>query len=137
MNSFSPGTVGLYNPSLFYNQDYFLSGWLLKVIYLKFRYLFFHYYFDQLLIADATISVKNSWFFFPKKFWKKTPSKVTLKYSNVLFNYDPSYRQKKLCSKMWLMDQLFIKLGLSLIWTKMHFRFVLIFTFSQRKNQLN
>ena len=67
--------------------------------------------------ADATIfSKKLRNFFCPQKVEKKTPSKVAQKNSNPLFfPYCPELpkrpKQKNSCSKLWLIDQLYIELG--------------------------
>ena len=58
---------------------------------------------------------KKSKYFFLKiyikiyKKLKKPPSKVAQKNSNPIFSLRP--KEKNSCSKMWLIDQLFIELG--------------------------
>ena len=64
---------------------------------------------------STMFSKKNSFFFALKKL-KKPPSKVAQKNSNPhFFPYCPELpkqpKQKNLCSKMWLIDQLYIELG--------------------------
>ena len=63
----------------------------------------------QLFSAAAKIFSKQFEVFFC------TPSKVTQKNSNPLFSLLPELhkwpKQKDLCSKMWLIDQLYIELG--------------------------
>ena len=54
--------------------------------------------------------------FLPTKSWKKSPSKVAQKNSNLLFfpyctELPKLPKQKNSCSKMWLIDQLYIELG--------------------------
>ena len=74
----------------------------------------------QLISADATIFSKQCYVsFLPQKVEKKTPSKVAQKNSNPpLFSLLPELpkrpKQKNSCSKMWLIDQLYIELGLGL-----------------------
>ena len=74
----------------------------------------------QLFSADATIFKK--FFFAHKKLKKKPPSKVAQKYSKKVFlhyclDLPKRHKEKNLCSKMWLIDQLYIKLGIrSLTW---------------------
>ena len=69
----------------------------------------------QFFSADATI-FSNIFFFFAHKKLKKPPSKVAQKNSNPLFfPYCPELpkrpKQKNSCSKVWLIDQLYLKLG--------------------------
>jgi hypothetical protein len=71
----------------------------------------------QLISADATIFSKQCYVsFLPQKVEKKPPSKVAQKNSNPLFfslmpELPKRPKQKNSCSKMWLMDQPYIKLG--------------------------
>ena len=69
----------------------------------------------QLFSAAAKIFLKSFKFFFAHKKLKKTPSKVAQKNSNPFFFLLPELpkglKQKDLCSKMWLIDQLYIELG--------------------------
>ena len=70
---------------------------------------FSHLYIKQLFSLDAKI------FFLVSENLKKTPSKVA-KNKLILFPYCPELpkwpKQKNLCSKMWLIDQMHIKLGI-------------------------
>ena len=73
----------------------------------------------RLFSADATIFL-NLKFYFAHKKLKNPPSKVAQKNSNPLFfPYCPELpkrpKQKNSCSKMWLIDHLYIKLGLLLL----------------------
>ena len=67
----------------------------------------------QLFSADATIFIrkkKNA----HKKFKKNTLKSCSEKLKSTFFPYCPELpKQKNSCSKMWLIDQLYIKLGLS------------------------
>ena len=59
---------------------------------------------------------KKKFIFFALKKLKKTPSKVAQKYSTCFLHYCPELlkqpKQKNSCTKMWLIDQLYLKLGL-------------------------
>ena len=76
-------------------------------------------YSEQLLrvVFSTFCGQKNLNFLFAnKKLKKKTPSKVAQKNSNPHFSLLPELlkrpKQKNSCFKMWLIDQLYIKLGL-------------------------
>ena len=67
----------------------------------------------QLFVRMLQYLKKN--YFFAHKKLKKPPSKVAQKYSFFFLHYCPELpkwpKQKNSCSKMWLIDQLYIKLA--------------------------
>ena len=67
----------------------------------------------QLFSADATIFSKIFWIFFcPQKVEKTTLKSCSEKLKSTFFPYCPELpKQKNSCSKMWLIDQLYIELG--------------------------
>ena len=70
----------------------------------------------QLFSADATIFKKKLSFFLPTKNWKNHPQKLLRKTQIHFFYLLPELprrpKQKNSCSKMWLIDHLYIELGL-------------------------
>ena len=89
----------------------------LIIISLRFFMNFFKLYFMQLISADATIFSKQCYVsFLPQKVEKKHPQKLLRKTQiHFFFSLMPELpkrpKQKNSCSKMWLMDQPYIKLG--------------------------
>ena len=86
----------------------------------------------QLFSADATIYFfKNLSFFCPQKEEKTTLKSCSEKLKSTFFSLLPELpkrpKQKKSCSKMWLIDQLYIELGLAPDTTTnvTHFYFIL------------
>ena len=69
----------------------------------------------QLFSEDATIFKKKKC---PQKVEKTTLKSCSEKLKSTFFPYCPELpkrpKQKNSCSKMWLIDQLYIELGLSL-----------------------
>ena len=93
-----------------------------KLVFLKKKILpkkttFFFYLFSmQLFSADATMFSKFIFSFFCPQKVEKPPSKVAQKNSKPLFfHYCPELpkrpKQKYSCSKLWLIDQLYLELG--------------------------
>ena len=80
--------------------------WIWVVSYFKFVFTFWRKKEITFMLSTFLVRKLNTIF-------KKEPSKVVTKYS--FFPYCPELpkwpKQKNLCSKMWLIDQLYIKLG--------------------------
>ena len=68
----------------------------------------------QLFSADTT-KFKKKYFFCPQKVEKPTLKSCSEKLKSTFFPYCPELpkrpKQKNSCSKMWLIDQLYIELG--------------------------
>ena len=103
----------IYKAALSYIQFWNLSGSLLKPIYLNFRIFFSHFHFNQFFSADVICNIFEK---FKKKCPKKVENPPLKSWSEILFlHYGPELpkqsKQKNSYSKMWLIDQLYIKLG--------------------------
>ena len=87
------------------------------IIFLRIFWIFFKHYFVQLFSADPKIFPKKTFnFFLPTKSWKNHPQKLLRKTQiHFFFPYCPELpkqpKQKNSCSKLWLIDQLYIELG--------------------------
>ena len=68
-----------------------------------------------LFSAGATIYFLRNYFFCPQKVEKNTLKSCSEKLKSTFFPYCPQQpkqpKQKNSCSKMWLIDQLYIELG--------------------------
>ena len=84
----------------------------------------------QLLVRLLKYFLSNFKFILPTKSFKKPPSKDAQKNSNSFFFLLPKrHKQKDLCSKMWLIDQMYIELGFD----SSFYRIKLCFLFPMRE----